>query len=122
MATKTLIRLLVALAVLAAAAVVLHFMDSKGTVSKIDSSTDKRKVFADFPINDIAKVVIREKEATVTLTKGEKSWQVAERTGYAADSAPIIALLRKIWDLNVVQPITIGRTQYGRLGLLESTS
>ncbi|HRQ91038.1 MAG TPA: hypothetical protein PLA50_19770, partial [Bacteroidia bacterium] len=99
MATKTLIRLLVALAVLAAAAVVLHFMDSKGTVSKIDSSTDKRKVFADFPINDIAKVVIREKEATVTLTKGEKSWQVAEREDYAADSAPIIALLRKIWDL-----------------------
>lgn len=119
MGTKTLIRLVIALAVLGGIAAILHFAGSGGAVSEVSSSTTKKKVFDDFPINDIAKVVIKQKDGSITLNKGAASWEVAEREGYPANVEPIVGLLRKIWDLNVVQPITIGRTQYGRLGLLD---
>ncbi|MBL9160481.1 MAG: DUF4340 domain-containing protein [Verrucomicrobiales bacterium] len=119
MGTKTLIRLVIALAVLGGIAAILHFAGSGGAVSEVSSSTTKKKVFEDFPINDVAKVVIKQKDGSITLNKGAKSWEVAEREGYPANVEPIVGLLRKIWDLNIVQPITIGRTQYGRLGLLD---
>lgn len=122
MGTKTLIRLVIALAVLGGIAAILHFAGSGGAVSEVSSSTNKKKVFDDFPINDIAKVVIKQKDASITLTKGAASWEVAEREGYPANVEPVVGLLRKIWDLNIVQPITIGRTQYGRLGLLDPSA
>lgn len=118
MATKTLIRLLIALAVLGGIAAILHFTRG-GAVSTVSSSTTKKKVYEDFPINEIAKVVIKDKEASVTLAKGAESWEVAERARYPANAEPVVGLLRKVWDLNIVQPITIGRTQYGRLNLLD---
>ncbi len=119
MATKTLIRLLIALAAVRAVAAILHFAGSGGGVSEVGSSTSKKKVFDDFPLNDIAKSTIKEKDASVTLHKGEEVWEVAERDDYPANAEPIVNLLRTIWDLNVVQPVTIGRAQFGRLGLLD---
>ncbi len=119
MGTKTLIRLLIALALLGGVAAILHFAGSGGAVSEVGSSTTKRKVYEDFPINEVAKIVIKQKEGSLTLAKGAGTWEVAEREGYPANAEPVVGLLRKIWDLNVVQPITIGRTQYGRLGLLD---
>jgi hypothetical protein len=118
MGTKTLIRLLIALVVVGVVAAILHFSGSGGAVSEVSSSTSKKKIFSDFPINDVSKVVIKEKDGSVTLAKGEKSWEVSEREGYPANAEPIIQLLRKVWDLNIVQPITIGRSQYGRLNLV----
>lgn len=122
MGTKALIRLVIALAVLGGVAAILHYAGSGGAVSEVGSSTDKKKVFDDFPINEVAKIVIKEKKGSVVLAKGAKSWEVAERGGYPADAEPVVGLLRKIWDLNVVQPITIGRAQYGRLNLLDPSS
>ncbi len=122
MGTKTLVRLLIALAVLGAVAAILHFAGSGGSVSEVGSSTNKKKVFEEFPINDVGKIVIQEKEGSLTLSKGAANWEVAEREGYPANAEPVVGLLRKIWDLNIVQPITIGRTQYGRLGLLDPSA
>lgn len=118
MGTKTLIRLLLALAVIGGVAAIIHFAGSGGSVSEVASSTSKKKVFSEFPINEVAKIVITDKEGSLTLNKGETSWEVSERAGYPANSEPIIGLLRKLWDLNIVQPITIGRAQYGRLKLI----
>lgn len=64
-------------------------------MSEVSSSTDKPKIFMDFPINDVSKVVIRKKEGSVTLAKGETSWEVSEREGYPATTDPVIQLLRK---------------------------
>lgn len=119
MGTKTLIRLLLALAILGGIAAILHFAGSGGAVSEVGSSTVKKKVFDDFPINEVSGILIKEKAGSLTLKKGERAWEVAEREGYPANPEPIVGLLRKIWDLNIVQPITIGRTQYGRLNLLD---
>ncbi len=118
MGTKTLVRLLIALAVLGGIAAILHFTGSGTSVSTVASSTDKAKVFTEFPINDVAKVMIKNKDSSVTLQKGEKSWEVAERSGYPAASDPVVSMLRDIWDLSIVQVITIGRSQYGRVNLI----
>lgn len=119
MGTKTLIRLLIALAAIGAVAAILHFVDPGSGVSKVTSTTSKKKVFSDFPINDVAEVEIAGKDETVTLSKGESAWEVKERDGYAADDEPIVSLLRDIWDLNIVQPLSVGRSQYSRLELVD---
>lgn len=117
MGSKTLVRLLIALAVIGAIAAILHFAGSGG-VSEVSSSTKKKKVFSDFPINDVASITVQGKEDSVTIEKGESTWEVAQRAGYPAAEEPIVSLLRDIWDLNIVQPVTIGRTQYGRVNLV----
>lgn len=118
MGNKTLTRLLIALAIIGAIAAILHFTGGGSGISTTKSSTIKKKVFADFPINDVAGIVIKDKESSLTLTKGEKSWEVKERGGYPATSEPIVSMLKEIWDLNIGQPVTIGRSQYGRLQLV----
>ncbi len=122
MGTKALIRLVIVLAALGGIAAILQYGGSGGSVSEVGSSTDKKKVFDNFPINEVAKIVIKEKSGSLTLTKGEKSWEVAEREGYPAGAEGIVGLLRKVWDLNVVQALMIGRTQYGRLSLVDPSS
>ena len=118
MGTKTLIRLVITLAIIGGIAAILNYTNSGG-VSEVSSSTNKKKIFEQFPLNDVAKVEIVGKGASLTLSKGEAAWEVAERDGYPADAEPIIKLLRDIWALEVVQPITIGRAQFGRLSLIK---
>lgn len=118
MGTKTLIRLLIALIIVGGIAAILHFAGPGGAVSEVSSSTSKKKVFADFPINDIAGITIRDSEGKLTLKKGEKEWEVQERNGYPADTEATVSMLRDIWDLKIGQPVTIGRSQYGRLALV----
>lgn len=118
MGTKTLIRLLIVLAIIGGIAAIFHFAGSGGSVAKVTSTTNKTKVFNDFPINDVAGIHLKTAEGELTLEKGDVSWVVAERDDYPANSEPIIGMLRKIWDLNIIQPVTIGRSQYGRLNLI----
>ncbi|MDF1823034.1 MAG: DUF4340 domain-containing protein [Verrucomicrobiales bacterium] len=118
MGTKTLIRLLIILAIIGGIAAIFHFAGSGGSVAKVTSTTNKTKVFNDFPINDIAEIHLKTTDGELTLQKGEKSWVVAERENYPANAEPIVEMLRKVWDLNIVQPVTIGRSQYGRLNLI----
>lgn len=118
MGQKTLIRLLIALGVIGVIAAILHFTGSGGGVSEVERTTSKRKVFKDFPINEVSRVLVEAKDASVTLVKGEKNWEVIEREGYPADPEPIVKLLKDIWDLNIAQPVTIGRSQFSRLNLV----
>lgn len=118
MGQKTLIRLLVALGVIGVIAAILHFADFGDRVSTVEESTSKHKVFKDFPLNDVAKISIEAKDASVNLVKGEKSWEVVERDDYPANQDPIVTLLKNVWDLKIAQPVTIGRSQFGRLNLI----
>lgn len=118
MGSKTLVRLLIILAVIGAFAAILHFAGSGGGVSEISSSTKKKKVFSDFPINEVSSITVEGKDGKLTVKKGETTWEVVQRDGYPANGEPIIGMLRDIWDLNIVQPVTIGRTQYGRVNLI----
>jgi len=119
MGTKTLIRLLIILGVVALVAVILHFAGSGRGVSEVKSTTKKAKVFEEFPLNEIATVHVDTGAEELVLEKGEDRWEVAARDGYPADAEKITQLLKTVWDLNIVQPVTIGRDQYSRLHLVD---
>jgi hypothetical protein len=71
----------------------------------------------DFPLNDVAEIAIKDKEAALTLLKKGDSWTVKERDGYPANFQDIGAFLQKVWDLKPVQQPKVGESQLGRLEL-----
>jgi len=76
------------------------------------------KVMPDFPMNDVVKVSVENKDGTVTLSKVEDTWRVADRGNYAADFAKIRELLLSVADVKVLRPMQVGESQLGRLELL----
>jgi len=119
MGIKALIRLFIALAVIGAIAAIVHFTGTGGGVSEITSTTKKKRVFDNFPLNDVAEIVIKDKDKSLTLKKGKKLWEVSQRDGYPAKTPVVNALLKSIWNLNITQVLSIGRSQLGRLNLLD---
>lgn len=81
-----------------------------------------RKVLPDFPLNDIAQLVIRQGTNEVSLVRDQEVWKVKERHNYPANFTEIGGFLRKVWDLKVVQSETIGESQLPRLHLAEAGS
>ncbi|HMO66860.1 MAG TPA: DUF4340 domain-containing protein, partial [Verrucomicrobiota bacterium] len=77
-----------------------------------------QKLLGDFPVNDVARVVIRARDGEVTLVRSNSLWTVQERAGYPAAFTQLADLLRKLWDLRAVQSQQVGQSQWGRLDLL----
>jgi len=77
------------------------------------------KLLPNFPMNDVAQIVIQEGTNDLHLVKEDAMWRVQERHGYPADYGNISALLRKIWELKVVQSEQVGPSQWARLQMAE---
>lgn len=77
-----------------------------------------QKLLPDFPMNDVAQIAITQGKTNLNLVKQEDLWRVKERWNYPANFSEIGDLLRKMWDLKIVQAVKVGPTQYGRLELL----
>ncbi len=77
------------------------------------------KVIAEFPLNDVSEISIKDKDGEVSLTKGESGWTVKERGGYAANFDTIHELLRTVWEMEPVQKPKVGESNLGRLALLD---
>jgi hypothetical protein len=75
------------------------------------------KVIKDFPLNEIAHLRIKQATNEVNLVRAE-SWTVKERYGYPANFTDIHDFLRKVWELKPVQDVEVGKSQYGRLQLI----
>lgn len=118
MGLKSLIRMLGVLIVCFIIFGIVKCSSDRQGVTTVKSSPSKKKVFDDFPINDVAGIKIIEKDQTVTLAKGEKTWEVAERENYPVDTKRVLDLIRSIWDLNIAQPVPLQKNQYGRVKLL----
>ena len=61
-----------------------------------DDSSDQqlgRKVFKDFPINDVERIAIRQGPAQVNLVKQNDIWTVQERNNYPANFSTISEFL-----------------------------
>lgn len=89
--------------------------------ASFDTGRDIRegqKLLGDFPINDVARVVLRSRDGEVTLVRSNNLWTVQERAGYPAAFTQLADLLRKLWDLRAVQSQQVGQSQWGRLDLL----
>src|SRR6185503_170236 len=76
------------------------------------------KVVPNFPINDVATVTIKTRDATCNLVKKNDLWTVQERGNYPADFNKISELLRKVWDLKVASPVRVGPSRLAQLELL----
>lgn len=75
------------------------------------------RVITDFPLNEVAQLEIKTATNTITLAQEEDLWKVRERWGYPADFEKISRLLRTVWELEPVQEVMAGPSQFGRLGL-----
>jgi hypothetical protein len=77
------------------------------------------KLLPDFPMNDVTRILIQEETNQLQLVKEEGVWRVQQRYGYPADYADVSALLRKIWEMKIVQSEEIGPSQWPRLQVAE---
>jgi len=78
-----------------------------------------QKLLPDFPLNDVGQVVIQEGTNLLTLARSDDLWKVRDRYDYPANFTQIGDLLRKLWDLKVVQSDLADEAELGRLQLLE---
>ncbi|TMQ01520.1 MAG: DUF4340 domain-containing protein [Verrucomicrobia bacterium] len=79
-----------------------------------------KKLLPDLPINDVARIAIKQGTNELNLARQDDNWTVRERYGYPANFQEIGDLLRKMWDLKIVQTEQIGPSQLARLELTES--
>ncbi|MEX1110872.1 MAG: DUF4340 domain-containing protein [Chthoniobacterales bacterium] len=75
------------------------------------------RIHAEFPVNDVAAIMLSGPEGRVTLQRGASGWGVAERTGAPADFELLSALILKISGLEALQSIPVGEADYGVLAL-----
>jgi len=76
------------------------------------------RLFADFPVNEVATVTLADSENRVTLVKGETVWQVQERDGYPADFDELSDLVVKIARLKIGRSFPGTPESLARLNLL----
>jgi hypothetical protein len=77
------------------------------------------KLLPEFPMNEVAQITIQEQTNHVHLVKEEGTWRVQERHGYPADYGAVSALLRKIWEMKIVQSEEVGPSQWPRLQMAD---
>ncbi len=77
-----------------------------------------QKVIKNFPLNEVAHIVIKQPGGELNLVKKGEQWTVQERSGYPASFNEISDLLKKIWELKVTRPVKVSETQLPRLELV----
>jgi len=74
-----------------------------------------------FPINDVARITIKDGNGEVNLVRKTDGWVVRERTDYPANFEQVSRFLQKLWNLKPVQTLQVGPSQLGRFDLIEPT-
>ena len=72
-------------------------------------------------LNDVTAITVTEagNRDVVTLVRGESSWGVGQRNGYAADAGMVRKLLIEIADARLVEQKTARVENYGALGVTD---
>ncbi|MEA3206986.1 MAG: hypothetical protein QOE70_43 [Chthoniobacter sp.] len=96
-----------------------YYLQKGNQDSWTDSGARAGGKVLDFPINDVARVLLKTSTAELNLVKKNDEWTVQERADYPANFEPISSLLRKLWDLKTVQEVKVGSSQMARLELVE---
>ena len=77
-----------------------------------------QKVVPNFPINDVARIAIKQGNDQLTVAQKNDRWVVQERGDYPANFSTVSEVVRKVGDLKVAQTVRVGANQLGRLELL----
>lgn len=75
------------------------------------------RILGDFPVNDVAAVIVSGPDGTVTLRRGESGWGVGERSGYPADFGRVSAILLDLSELRALQSLPVAEADRGALSL-----
>jgi hypothetical protein len=116
---KQLLILLVLVAALGGAWMVLS---KRNQSSWSETSTGAGGKIVEFPINDVAHVLIKTPAGELNLVKKSDLWTVKERADYPASFEQVSGLIRKLWELKTVQEVKVGASQLPRLELDEKTA
>ena len=81
-----------------------------------------KKLFPDLPVNQVASITITDATSSVTLTKGDKTWQVKERNDYPADFGDLRDAVVKLSRLKIGRSFTGTADSLTRLSLLVPTA
>jgi len=76
-----------------------------------------KKLFGDFPVNDVGRLAIKSGTNELNLVKKDALWRVRERNDYPANYSQISEFLLKVRDLKIGQSEKVGPSQLGRFGL-----
>ncbi len=112
---KQLLSLLVLLVAVGAASLLVYKKQMENRRS--GNVTLGQKLLGVFPVNDIAKISIKQGTNEVTLEKKDDLWRVRERGGYPAAFGEISGFLLKARDLKVLESEKVGASQLARLSL-----
>jgi hypothetical protein len=96
----------------------LFFYNRENASWQASDRAGAQKLLPDFPINDVAQIVIKQAGKELNLIKQDDLWRVKERWNYPANFSEIGGLLRKMWELKTVQSVKVGPSQFDRLELL----
>jgi Domain of unknown function (DUF4340) len=115
MKRKQIVILLVLVAIVGAIGL---FLQKRSQSEWAQSSASAAKIL-DFPINDVARVVIRGTNGDVNIAKKNDLWVVEEKADYPANFERASKLIRQLWELHPVQELNVGQSQFSRLELVE---
>jgi hypothetical protein len=116
---KQLVILLLVVAALGGAWMVLS---KRNRSSWSETSADAGGKIVEFPINDVAHLVIKAPAGELNLVKKSDVWTVKERADYPASFEQVSGLIRKLWELKTVQEVKVGASQLPRLELDEKSA
>jgi hypothetical protein len=78
-----------------------------------------RPLLKDLKASDIAGIVVRDANSTLTLVKKDKNWTIAERNNFPADLDKVTELVVNTIELKVGQAEPIGDADRGRLNIVD---
>jgi Domain of unknown function (DUF4340) len=81
------------------------------------TSSDAKVI--EFPLNDVAHIMIKDGTSELNLVRKEDGWVVRERANYPANFEQVSRLLQKVWNLKAVQTLQVGPSQLERFDLIE---
>ena len=108
--------LLVLVAILGAAGLVIHQRGQQSWHSA--GQAIGQKWLPNFPVNDIAQIVVKSGTNQLNLARRDNIWCVAERSNYPANFPQISEFLLKLADFKIAQVEEIGLSQLGHFELL----
>jgi len=96
------------------------YLLNKDKSSWNDKKMANKKLLPDsLDINKISRMKIYDKDNSVMLKKEDGSWKVEERNNYPADFSKISSFILKLRELKIIDTVDAGKSQFGRLQLLE---
>ena len=97
-------------------------LTQKDTTKSATKRAAGETLFESFPGTDVNSVAIQGAEGSVTLTKKDGNWVVAERDNYPANASYVNDLIRTLTELKVTRGMEAGPSFAPRFGMDESSS